>query len=119
MAKKIPVRTCAGCGAKKDKNQLIRIVRSPSGKISTDFSGRAQGRGVYLCPDPACVEKAQKKHALSRSLGVPVPDEICRSLMGELDRAKPQTQKAADRTAGEPGAQIQKAAESSADHSCA
>lgn len=80
MTRIIPMRTCAGCGARKEKKELIRIIRTPEGTIRLDRTGRGQGRGVYLCPDPACLEKAKKRHALSRSLGVSVPASVYEEL---------------------------------------
>ena len=61
MPKKIPQRTCMGCQAKKDKHELVRIVRSPDGEISVDMTGKKAGRGAYICPEQACLEKVMKK----------------------------------------------------------
>ena len=47
-AKKIPMRQCMGCNEHKPKGELIRVVRSPEGKISLDFTGKKNGRGAYL-----------------------------------------------------------------------
>ena len=74
--KKIPVRTCAGCGAKRDKSELIRIVRTPEGEVLPDVSGRANGRGVYLCRDVKCLQAARKKKALARGLETAVSEEV-------------------------------------------
>ena len=67
MTKKIPMRTCIGCGQVRPKKELIRIVRTPEGEILMDPSGRANGRGAYLCPDPACAEKARRRKAFRRA----------------------------------------------------
>ena len=48
-AKKVPVRMCTGCREHKPKKELIRVVRSPEGEISIDFTGKKSGRGAYLC----------------------------------------------------------------------
>ena len=80
--KKIPVRTCAGCGAKRDKSELIRIVRTPEGEVLPDVSGRANGRGVYLCRDVKCLQAARKKKALSRGLEAAVSEEV----FGQLEK---------------------------------
>ena len=58
--KKIPLRRCAGCGEQKEKRALIRVVRTPEGEIKLDSTGKANGRGVYLCPDASCLKKARK-----------------------------------------------------------
>ncbi len=80
MPKKIPMRQCAGCREMKPKNQMVRVVRSPQGEISLDFRGKAPGRGVYVCPDPECLKKAQKTRALERSLDTAIPPEVYEAL---------------------------------------
>ena len=64
MPKKIPMRTCIGCGAVKPKKELIRIVLTQEGELLADRTGRANGRGAYLCDDSACLEKAIRKKVL-------------------------------------------------------
>lgn len=85
MQKKIPQRQCMGCRERKEKRQLIRVVRSPEGEVSLDFSGKKNGRGAYLCPDPACLKKAIKAKALDRSLEVTIPQEIYDRLEKEME----------------------------------
>lgn len=80
MPKKLPMRQCAGCREMKPKNQMVRVVRSPQGEISLDFRGKAPGRGVYVCPDPECLKKAQKARALERSLDTAIPPEVYEAL---------------------------------------
>ena len=62
-----PQRSCIGCGEKKDKKDLLRIVRSPEGEYAVDLQGRKNGRGAYLCKNLSCQEKAEKKNAFFRS----------------------------------------------------
>ena len=80
MPKKLPMRQCAGCREMKPKNHMVRVVRSPQGEISLDFRGKAPGRGVYVCPDPECLKKAQKTRALERSLDTAIPPEVYEAL---------------------------------------
>ena len=49
--KKIPQRKCLGCNEMKDKQALLRVVRSPEGEVSLDLTGKKNGRGAYVCPD--------------------------------------------------------------------
>jgi uncharacterized protein len=56
--KHVPQRTCVACRQIKPKRELIRIVRTPDGSIRVDETGKANGRGVYLCRKRACWEKA-------------------------------------------------------------
>jgi predicted RNA-binding protein YlxR (DUF448 family) len=53
----------------KPKRELIRIADF-DGEVRQDKTGKANGRGVYLCRDMACFDKARKKKAISRGLGV-------------------------------------------------
>ena len=61
------------------------MVRAPDGAISLDARGKAAGRGAYLCPNPACLKKAQKNRALERAFDVPIPAEIYEQLAAELE----------------------------------
>ena len=87
MAKKIPMRTCIGCGQSKEKRNLIRIVHSPDGSICMDLTGRAPGRGAYLCKDPACFDKAMKKGAFTRAFQTSLPAEDAKKSREQLERA--------------------------------
>lgn len=84
MQKKIPMRQCMGCRERKAKRELIRVVRGTDGSVCLDFSGKLNGRGAYLCPDPNCLKKAQKAKSLERSLEVPIPDEVYQRLEKEM-----------------------------------
>lgn len=78
--KKIPLRTCVITKEKLPKKELIRVVRTPEGKIIIDEVGKANGRGAYLKKDLEVFEKAQKSKALNRHLEVEVPDDIFEEL---------------------------------------
>lgn len=85
MPKKIPLRQCLGCREMKPKKELIRVVRTPEGEIMLDFKGKANGRGAYLCPDPACLKKATKARALERAFSAPVPAEVYEKLSAQME----------------------------------
>ena len=74
--RRLPLRTCVACRASKPKRELVRIVRAPDGAVSIDASGRAAGRGAYLCADGTCWPQALKKSAVERALSVTLPAEI-------------------------------------------
>ena len=63
----LPERSCVACGAKMPKAQLVRVVRASEGPITVDATGRAPGRGAYLCRTPDCWGRALGKGALERS----------------------------------------------------
>ena len=87
MVKRKPQRTCLGCRTSKDKNELIRIVRSPEGTVSCDLTGKANGRGAYICPDSACLAKAVKSRALARALKAEIPEDVISRLVREIGGA--------------------------------
>ena len=82
--KKIPQRTCMGCNEKKDKNQLIRIVKNKENEINIDRTGKMEGRGAYICDDIKCLEKVIKSKRLERVLDINISDEIYKSLRGVI-----------------------------------
>ena len=85
MQKKIPQRQCMGCRERKAKRELIRVVRCTDGNVQLDFGGKLNGRGAYLCPNAECLKKAIKSNALSRSLEVPIPEEVYQRLTREME----------------------------------
>jgi predicted RNA-binding protein YlxR (DUF448 family) len=66
--KHIPQRTCVACRKKIDKRQLTRLVNSAEEGLVIDPSGKRNGRGTYLCEDPACWDKAAKTGLLDQAL---------------------------------------------------
>jgi hypothetical protein len=83
--KHIPQRTCISCRQVRGKSELLRIVRTPSGVILADATGKLAGRGAYLCRDLSCLAQAIKQKKLGRALGVAVGPEIAdevRALIG-------------------------------------
>ncbi len=88
MQKKIPQRQCMGCRERKEKKAMIRVVRCTDGSVSLDFSGKLNGRGAYVCPDPECLKKAQKSKALERSLEVAIPQEVYNRLEKEMEASR-------------------------------
>ena len=88
MQKKVPQRQCMGCRERKNKRDLIRVVRMTDGNVSLDFSGKVNGRGAYLCPDPECLKKVRKSKALDRSLETPIPDEVYDRLEREMEAGR-------------------------------
>ena len=88
MQKKIPQRQCMGCRERKEKKAMIRVVRCTDGSVTLDFSGKLNGRGAYVCPDPECLKKAQKSKALERSLEVAIPQEVYDRLANEMEAGR-------------------------------
>lgn len=86
--KKIPLRKCLGCNEMKPKKQLIRIVRSPENVVSIDKTGKAAGRGCYICKSIDCLEKAVKAKRVQSALEVQVDLELFEQLRGQLNKSE-------------------------------
>ena len=84
MPRKIPMRRCVATGEQLPKKELLRIVRSPEGKLLVDLTGKANGRGAYLKKDADAVERARKTRALERALEVSVPEEFWEEIKAVL-----------------------------------
>ena len=82
--KKIPLRTCMGCNEKKPKKELVRIVKNKDGEIFIDRTGKADGRGAYICDSIECLEKVTKSKRLERVLEIQIPEEVYNNLRGVI-----------------------------------
>ena len=82
--KKQPQITCMGCNEKKDKKDLIRIVKSKDNEISIDRTGRKEGRGAYICDNEKCLEKLMKSKRLEKIFEMTISQEIYESLRGVI-----------------------------------
>jgi len=76
VVKHVALRVCMVCKQKKPKEELIRLVRIPEGKIELDPTGKKLGRGAYLCKESECIKKAIKTKRLERTLKRPVSQDI-------------------------------------------
>ena len=88
MQKKIPQRQCMGCRERKNKRELIRVVRQPDGQVSLDFGGKMNGRGAYICSNAECLKKAIRAKSLDRSLEVTIPEDVYARLEKEMEGAQ-------------------------------
>lgn len=82
--KKIPQRTCMGCNVKKDKKELIRIVKNKSGEINIDKTGKMQGRGAYICNDVKCLDSVIKSKRLEKALEATIDEDVYQKLRGVI-----------------------------------
>ena len=85
VVKKIPQRTCIGCGESKSKKELIRIVKQEE-DISLDITGKKNGRGAYICNKVECLEKAIKTKGLDRSFKMQVSKEVYDRLKTDMEK---------------------------------
>ena len=82
--KRVPLRMCTGCGEHLPKKELVRVVKSPTGEISIDLTGKKSGRGAYVCPEADCLRKARKARRLERVFDCDIPDEVYARLEEEI-----------------------------------
>ena len=86
--KRTPMGRCVGCMESKPKKELIRVAGYEE-QVTLDSTGKAKGRGVYLCPNEDCLAKAIKKKAISRNIKIDMSLEQTEKLTEELlDYAK-------------------------------
>lgn len=83
--KKIPMRQCMGCNEHKPKLELLRVVRSPEGETSLDFTGKKSGRGAYVCKDVKCLQRARKSRRLERALECEISEAVYNRMEQELE----------------------------------
>ena len=62
----VPIRTCAGCGRRAPKAELVRLVARRG--VLTEAHPGATGRGVYTCRRLSCFERAAARRAFARTL---------------------------------------------------
>lgn len=80
ILKSIPQRTCIGCNSKKDKKDFIRIVKDNQNNISIDKTGKANGRGAYICDNVECLEKAIKNKKIEKSFKMNIDEKVYEEL---------------------------------------
>lgn len=78
--KHIIQRTCMGCNAKKEKSELIRIVKDKENVLMIDETGKKEGRGAYICRDVKCLKKVIKNRRLEKKLKIKVSEEFYKDL---------------------------------------
>ena len=74
--KKVPLRQCIACRKLKEKKQMLRVTKEAEGRIFLDFSGKANGRGAYICDNPDCVKKLKKSRLLDKVFSCRVDDGV-------------------------------------------
>lgn len=73
--KHVPLRTCVVCRQTRSKRDLVRIVRAPEGPVLVDLTGKAAGRGAYLCRARVCWQGILHGTRLNAALKAPVSAE--------------------------------------------
>ena len=86
--RKIPMRICVGCREMKPKMELTRVVKPQEGDCAIDFTGKAPGRGAYVCKSAECLKKAQKTRALERALDAKIEENVFEQLALQLEQGQ-------------------------------
>ena len=84
--KKVPERRCVGCGASFPKRDLVRVVRTPEGDVKLDVTGKAAGRGAYVCRSSEYFRLARKKRRFTVNLEAEIPEELLDKLEEEIKK---------------------------------
>ena len=78
------LRTCIACRQMKDKRELIRVVKNQGGEIFLDKTGKADGRGAYVCKTADCFKKLAKTRGLNRAFKCEVNAEVYKKLEEQI-----------------------------------
>jgi hypothetical protein len=62
---------------------MLRVVKTNTGEVFVDKSGKADGRGVYICNNSDCIAQAVKKRGLNRAFKGNVANDIYTALESE------------------------------------
>ena len=79
-------RSCIACGRQAAKVALLRSVREPSGAVAFDATGRAPGRGAYVCSEE-CFAAACKRKKLDRALRTTLEGDVYERIAAEVAAA--------------------------------
>jgi predicted RNA-binding protein YlxR (DUF448 family) len=74
--KKIPMRMCIACREMKPKAEMTRVVKTADEEIRLDPTGKAAGRGAYVCNSAECLKKLNGKKLLHKAFSTSVSEEV-------------------------------------------
>ena len=74
--KKVPMRMCLACRESKPKKEMLRVVKPKDGDVFIDYTGKAAGRGAYVCNDAECIKKLKKARLLNKAFSSEIPAEV-------------------------------------------
>jgi predicted RNA-binding protein YlxR (DUF448 family) len=82
--KKIPLRMCIACREMKPKKEMLRIVKNAAGEVKIDFSGKAAGRGAYICNNDECIKKLKKYRLLNKTFSCEIESAVYEKIEEEF-----------------------------------
>jgi predicted RNA-binding protein YlxR (DUF448 family) len=74
---------CIACREMKPKKEMLRVVKNADGEISVDASGKAAGRGAYICTSQECQKKLSDKKLLHKAFSADVAASVYESVKEE------------------------------------
>lgn len=74
--KKIPMRRCLATNVSFPKKELLRIVKTPEGKIVVDVTGKVNGKGAYISKSAEALQIAKQKKIFNRAFECEVEDAL-------------------------------------------
>ena len=77
-------RMCFICRQTFDKKSLIRLVKNKNNEIFLDKTGKASGRGAYICKCTDCLEKLKKQKILNKAFKCELSQEEYNKICEEL-----------------------------------
>ncbi len=80
----VPMRTCIACRQNKPKKEMLRVVKNAEGEIFVDKTGKANGRGAYICNQEECLKKLENKKLLNKAFSANVPDAVYKGVEEEV-----------------------------------
>ena len=72
----VPMRTCIACRQMKPKKEMTRVVKTADGEIFADPTGKAAGRGAYICGAEECMKKLNARKLLHKAFSTNVSADV-------------------------------------------
>ncbi len=86
--RKVPLRTCVACGTKTAKGSLVRIVAPQQGAVGVDVTGKAHGRGAYLCRSGDSSHDLRGRGRLGHALHRQLSDDEWNNVVSSIETAR-------------------------------
>ncbi len=84
--RKIPLRTCVITKEHLPKQELLRIVRTTTGEVVVDETGKVNGRGAYIKKDISVLDKAKQTKILEKKLEVKIDDTLYETIKNIIEK---------------------------------
>lgn len=72
------------CNLRKNKYDLIRIVKTKDGKILVDKTSKLNARGAYICKNIDCLNKLIKNNRICKIFKKDIDNKIYEDIRGVI-----------------------------------